>query len=130
MGRFSVWQEVRLSFNVLCSCAFTRGRAFGLVSAPSSCPACSAEHHHLPLCSQAHCTAHAALNILVENKITGMPVVDEAGKVVGVVSDYDMLTLDNISGRMEQTGIFPTASMDWEAFHEVQKLILKNVGKM
>ena len=67
---------------------------------------------------------------MVENKITGMPVVDEAGKVVGVVSDYDMLTLDNISGRMEQTGIFPTASMDWEAFHEVQKLILKNVGKM
>eukprot|EP00891_Asterochloris_glomerata_P008350 jgi/Astpho2/8350/fgenesh1_pm.00122_%23_20_t len=75
-------------------------------------------------------TIDEALNILVENKITGMPVVDEAGKVVGVVSDYDMLTLDNISGRMEQTGIFPTASMDWEAFHEVQKLILKNVGKI
>lgn len=70
-----------------------------------------------------------ALESLVEHKITGLPVVDEEGKVVGVVSDYDMLTLDNVSGRMEAAGIFPTASMDWEAFHEVQKLILKNTGK-
>jgi len=70
-----------------------------------------------------------ALEMLVEKKITGLPVVDRSGKVVGVVSDYDMLTLDHISGRMEQAGIFPTASMDWEAFHEVQKLILKNAGK-
>jgi len=72
---------------------------------------------------------YAALESLVEHKITGLPVVDEEGKVVGVVSDYDMLTLDNVSGRMEAAGIFPTASMDWEAFHEVQKLILKNTGK-
>jgi len=72
---------------------------------------------------------YAALESLVEHKITGLPVVDAEGKVVGVVSDYDMLTLDNVSGRMEAAGIFPTASMDWEAFHEVQKLILKNTGK-
>ena len=72
----------------------------------------------------------AALESLVEHRITGLPVVDEDGKVVGVVSDYDMLTLDNVSGRMESTGIFPTASMDWEAFHEVQRLILKNTGKL
>ena len=72
----------------------------------------------------------AALESLVEHRITGLPVVDEDGKVVGVVSDYDMLTLDNVSGPMEAAGIFPTASMDWEAFHEVQKLILKNTGKL
>ena len=74
--------------------------------------------------------AFAALESLVEHRITGLPVVDEEGKVVGVVSDYDMLTLDNVSGPMEKAGIFPTASMDWEAFHEVQKLILKNTGKL
>lgn len=71
-----------------------------------------------------------ALESLVEHRITGLPVVDEDGKVVGVVSDYDMLTLDNVSGPMEAAGIFPTASMDWEAFHEVQKMILKNTGKL
>lgn len=65
----------------------------------------------------------------MEHKITGLPVVDDAGTVVGVVSDYDMLTLDNVSGRMEATGMFPTASMDWDAFHQLQKLLLKNVGK-
>lgn len=74
--------------------------------------------------------AFTALESLVEHRITGLPVVDEDGKVVGVVSDYDMLTLDNVSGPMEKAGIFPTASMDWEAFHEVQKLILKNTGKL
>lgn len=56
-------------------------------------------------------------------------MVDDEGKVVGVVSDYDMLTLDNVTGRMEAAGMFPTANMDWEAFHEVQRLILKNTGK-
>lgn len=56
--------------------------------------------------------------------------MDDDGKVVGVVSDYDMLTLDKVSGPMEAAGMFPTASMDWEAFHEVQKLILKNTGKL
>ncbi|KAL3147263.1 hypothetical protein ABBQ32_002754 [Trebouxia sp. C0010 RCD-2024] len=71
-----------------------------------------------------------ALESLVEHRITGLPVVDEDGKVVGVVSDYDMLTLDNVSGPMEAAGMFPTASMDWEAFHEVQKMILKNTGKL
>lgn len=98
--------------------------------------------HHICVCHQSasglvfdqsidtRSLAFAALESLVEHRITGLPVVDEDGKVVGVVSDYDMLTLDNVSGPMEKAGIFPTASMDWEAFHEVQKLILKNTGKL
>lgn len=32
-----------------------------------------------------------ALKILVNSKITGLPVVDEEGKMVGVFSDYDVI---------------------------------------
>lgn len=32
-----------------------------------------------------------ALKILVNNKITGLPVVDKEGRMVGVVSEYDIL---------------------------------------
>jgi CBS domain-containing protein len=38
-----------------------------------------------------------ALEILVDKRITGMPVVDENWTLVGVVSDYDLLALDSIS---------------------------------
>ncbi len=34
-----------------------------------------------------------ALEILVSNRITGLPVVSTDGVVVGVVSDWDMLPL-------------------------------------
>ena len=46
-----------------------------------------------------------------------------------MVSDYDLLSLDNICGKMEQTGMFPDTSMEWKAFREVQKLVVKNAGK-
>jgi len=39
-----------------------------------------------------------ALELLVQHKISGLPVVDDDGKLVGVVSDYDLLALDSISG--------------------------------
>ena len=38
----------------------------------------------------------AALEMLVSRKVTGLPVVDGEGRVVGVVSDYDMLALEGV----------------------------------
>ncbi|KAJ8434459.1 hypothetical protein Cgig2_025429 [Carnegiea gigantea] len=38
-----------------------------------------------------------ALETLVESRISGFPVVDDDGKLVGLVSDYDLLALDIIS---------------------------------
>lgn len=38
-------------------------------------------------------TIDDALELLVANRITGLPVVDHGGVVVGVVSDWDMLPL-------------------------------------
>ncbi len=43
------------------------------------------------------CGASAALELLVSNSVTGMPVLDDDGTVVGVVSDYDLLSLEGIA---------------------------------
>ncbi|KAK8716667.1 hypothetical protein V6N13_043972 [Hibiscus sabdariffa] len=44
-------------------------------------------------------TVDEALEALVEHRITGFPVIDDDWKLVGLVSDYDLLALDSISGR-------------------------------
>ena len=47
-----------------------------------------------------------------------------------MVSDYDLLSLDQISGKMQQTGMFPDTDTNWQAFKEVQKLVVKNAGRV
>jgi CBS domain-containing protein len=75
-------------------------------------------------------TIDEALEILVNNRITGLPVLDESNQLVGVVSDYDLLSLDHISGDRTTSDIFPDISTNWQAFNEVQKLIVKNHGRV
>eukprot|EP00475_Leptophrys_vorax_P016180 TRINITY_DN22638_c0_g1_i1.p1 TRINITY_DN22638_c0_g1~~TRINITY_DN22638_c0_g1_i1.p1 ORF type:complete len:251 (+),score=29.90 TRINITY_DN22638_c0_g1_i1:170-922(+) len=76
-------------------------------------------------------TVDEALEKLVKYRISGMPVVDDDGKVVGVVSDYDLLALDSISGKKKSSeGIFPEAGSSWKAFKEIQILLLKNTGSV
>jgi CBS domain-containing protein len=72
----------------------------------------------------------AALELLVDNRITGLPVVDspDTNIVIGVVSDFDLLALEGI-GESDRSSLFPTAATDWETFFEIQKLISKNAGK-
>ena len=72
----------------------------------------------------------AALELLVANRVTGLPVCDGEGKVVGVVSDFDLLALEGIVQKEKSEGLFPTAGSNWDSFFEVQKLIQKNEGKM
>ncbi|KAL6551739.1 CBS domain-containing protein cbsx1, chloroplastic [Orobanche gracilis] len=43
-------------------------------------------------------TVDEALEMLVENRITGFPVIDDDWKLVSLVSDYDLFALDSISG--------------------------------
>jgi CBS-domain-containing membrane protein len=38
---------------------------------------------------------------MVHHHITGLPVLDDQQRVVGVVSDYDLLSLDAVSGKMQ-----------------------------
>lgn len=72
-----------------------------------------------------------ALEILVERRITGFPVVDDDWKLVGLVSDYDLLALDSVSGTGgADANMFPEVDSNWKTFNEVQKLISKTKGKV
>ena len=75
----------------------------------------------LPLC--------AALELLVEFHVTGLPVVDVHNVVVGVVSDFDLLALEGLTAKEKARGFFPEAETDWNSFFEIQKLVSKNAGK-
>ncbi|XWS54774.1 hypothetical protein CRYUN_Cryun10bG0118200 [Craigia yunnanensis] len=72
-----------------------------------------------------------ALEALVEKRVTGFPVIDDDWKLVGVVSDYDLLALDTISGSSQNdTTMFPNVDSSWKTFNEIQKLMGKNSGKV
>ncbi|KAL0450373.1 UNVERIFIED_CONTAM: CBS domain-containing protein CBSX1, chloroplastic [Sesamum latifolium] len=76
-------------------------------------------------------TVDEALEMLVENRITGFPVIDDEWKLVGLVSDYDLLALDSISGTgRTETGMFPEVDSTWKTFNEVQKLLSKTNGQL
>ncbi|KAI3445961.1 hypothetical protein Pfo_002626 [Paulownia fortunei] len=76
-------------------------------------------------------TVDEALETLVEKRITGFPVVDDDWKLVGVVSDYDLLALDSISGGgQHDTNMFPDVDSTWKTFNEIQKLLSKTNGKV
>lgn len=73
-------------------------------------------------------TVMEALDLIVKHRITGMPVVDKDGKVVGVVSDFDLLALDLDPDN--SPGMFPSLDESWEAFRNVQLLMSKVEGKI
>ncbi|KAJ3708105.1 hypothetical protein LUZ61_011810 [Rhynchospora tenuis] len=76
-------------------------------------------------------TVDEALETLVEHRITGFPVIDDDWKLVGVVSDYDLLALDSISGTGQaEADIFPQVDSTWKTFNEIQKLLSKTNGKI
>ncbi|XP_022740126.1 CBS domain-containing protein CBSX1, chloroplastic-like [Durio zibethinus] len=75
-------------------------------------------------------TVDEALETLVEHRITGFPVIDDDWKLVGVVSDYDLLALDSISGRRTENDMFPEVDSTWKTFNEVQKLLNKTNGQV
>ncbi|XP_050206344.1 CBS domain-containing protein CBSX1, chloroplastic [Mercurialis annua] len=76
-------------------------------------------------------TVNEALETLVEHRITGFPVVDDDWKLVGLVSDYDLLALDSISGGgITDNSMFPEVDRTWKTFNEVQKLLSKTNGKL
>mmetsp|Transcript_9211 Transcript_9211/g.19708 ORF Transcript_9211/g.19708 Transcript_9211/m.19708 type:complete len:206 (+) Transcript_9211:96-713(+) len=73
-------------------------------------------------------TVDQALEMLVNYKVTGLPVVDDSNKVVGVVSDFDLLALDTL-GRTNNSDLFPVAEQTWQAFKNVQSVLAKGTGK-
>lgn len=59
-----------------------------------------------------------ALDLLIQYKISGIPVVDEQNRLLGVVSDFDLLAMDEFafSPKDRDTSIFPNLDEEWEAF--------------
>ncbi|KAF7848569.1 hypothetical protein BT93_L1833 [Corymbia citriodora subsp. variegata] len=80
---------------------------------------------------KATTTVDEALETLVEKRITGFPVIDDDWNLVGVVSDYDLLALDSISGGCQgDANIFPDIDSSWKAFNRIQRLLIKTHGKV
>ncbi|CAN6459716.1 unnamed protein product [Victoria cruziana] len=73
-----------------------------------------------------------ALELLVEKRITGFPVIDDDWNLVGVVSDYDLLALDTISGGggRNEVNLFPEVNSTWKTFNKIQKLLSKTNGQV
>ncbi|XP_020584090.1 CBS domain-containing protein CBSX1, chloroplastic-like [Phalaenopsis equestris] len=71
-----------------------------------------------------------ALEKLVRYGIAGFPVIDDDWTLVGVVSGYDLLALNSISGcRITDKSIFPEVDSTWKKFNEIQKLSSKTNGR-
>lgn len=56
---------------------------------------------HDPIVVQPETSIKEAIKILVEHRISGLPVVDQTGKLVGVISETDLL--------WQETGVTPPA---------------------
>jgi len=67
-----------------------------------------------------------ALELLVDNCISGLPVVDADNVVVGVVSDFDLLALE--AGK-SPGNLFPSIDDTWSAFNTVKSILSKGSGK-
>eukprot|EP00955_Chlamydomonas_euryale_P117311 366465-Chlamydomonas_euryale.AAC.20 len=66
--------------------------------------------------------------LLVDHGIPGMPVVDGNRRVVGVLSNFDLLALVTC-GATKSGEIFPEADQTWQAFSEVRKALAKGQGQ-
>ncbi|KAG5143740.1 hypothetical protein JHK82_019435 [Glycine max] len=76
-------------------------------------------------------TVDEALEALVNYRISGLPVIDEVWNLVGVVSDYDLLAIDSISGGPQSdANLFPNVDSTWKTFNELQKLLSKTNGQV
>lgn len=70
-----------------------------------------------PLSLTPETSIFTAMEMLTENAISGIPVVDDSGEVVGVVSAYDILTLDSTPGQLDRSdGFFPRIGRCREEF--------------
>ncbi|KMZ69419.1 CBS domain-containing protein CBSX1, chloroplastic [Zostera marina] len=75
-------------------------------------------------------TIDRALEMMVQYRISGFPVIDDDWNLVGVVSDYDLLALDSISGDgSNEKKLFPEVDRTWKTFNKIQNLLSKNQGR-
>lgn len=72
-----------------------------------------------------------ALEVFVDRKVSGVPVLDAEGKALGVISGYDVLALDSTPGHLDSNaGMFPPVGDKsdfnaWEDFRTLKALLAK-----
>ena len=49
----------------------------------------------------------------MSHSVTGLPVVDSEGRVVGVVSDYDMLALEGVAEAQVRAPALRAGAQSW-----------------
>ena len=80
--------------------------------------------------SSSHLSSLTVSDIMTSGDIvTCSPVVDQGNRVVGIVSDFDLLALDGVS-ESEKTELFPSTGDDWGSFFAVQGYVEKNKGSL
>lgn len=75
--------------------------------------------------------AAAAIAKLVKNKVSGVPVVDEAGKVVGMLSEADLLTArstQNVESLMSKPAVTVAADASLKAITDA--LVKKKIKRV
>jgi CBS domain-containing protein len=70
-----------------------------------------------------------AMNFLVNKAISGVPVVDDEGKVLGVCSGYDLLALDSTPGRLDKS-CFPPVDTCIDEFGGDRKAMWSNFKQL
>jgi hypothetical protein len=69
--------------------------------------------HHSSLITHHANRKPAALQKLVEHRVTGLPVIDAAQRCVGVVADSDLLALSSLGKVKDDRQLFPMADVTW-----------------
>lgn len=64
---------------------------------------------------------------IVNYQVSGLPVL-ENNKVVGVLSDYDLLAIDELAFASSKNSLFPEANDTWEAFRVLKGMYGKVGG--
>eukprot|EP00471_Norrisiella_sphaerica_P013425 CAMPEP_0184495552 /NCGR_PEP_ID=MMETSP0113_2-20130426/31679_1 /TAXON_ID=91329 /ORGANISM="Norrisiella sphaerica, Strain BC52" /LENGTH=249 /DNA_ID=CAMNT_0026881795 /DNA_START=39 /DNA_END=788 /DNA_ORIENTATION=+ len=74
-----------------------------------------------------------AAEIMIERTFAGLPVVDDKGKFVGMVSDIDIMTsqlMPGTKGRIDDfNSIFPSNDVEWSTFRYLKKQLKKISGQ-
>jgi hypothetical protein len=82
-----------------------------------------------PLSLSPETSVMDAMTFLVNKGISGVPVVDDDGKVMGVCSGYDLLALDSTPGKLDKS-FFPPVDTCINEFGGDQKAMWSNFKQL
>jgi len=74
-----------------------------------------------------------AAQLMLEKTFAGLPVVDDVGQFVGIISDLDVMTSDLMPGSKsridDMDSLFPSPDIEWSTFRSLKKQLKKIKGR-